>query len=116
MSSQVAKLCPMFLLMAVTRGRWRPNGPPRQSASAQSSRCIRGSLRAKFILVIVALQIAVMGAVTVVVERHQREAIIEQARLRALSLGQSLATLSEGYLLGYNFAKLEQVAETADGR
>jgi signal transduction histidine kinase len=72
---------------------------------------IRGSLRAKFILVIVSLQIALMGAVTVVVDRNQREAIIEQARLRALSLGESLATLSEGYLLGYNFAKLEQVAE-----
>ena len=72
---------------------------------------IRGSLRAKFILVIVSLQVALMGAVTVVMERNQRKAIIEQARLRALSLGESVATLSEGYLLGYNFAKLEQVAE-----
>ena len=72
---------------------------------------IRGSLRAKFIIVIVTLQIALMGAVAVVVERNEREAIIEQTRLRALSLGESLATLSEGYLLGYNFAKLEQVAE-----
>ena len=77
---------------------------------------IRGSLRAKFIIVIVSLQIAVMGAVTVIVERHQREAIIEQARLRALSLGTSLAALSEGYLLSYDFTKLEQAAEklTAD--
>ena len=57
-----------------------------------------------------------MGAVTVVMERNQREAIIEQARLRALSLGESLATLSEGYLLGYNFAKLEQVAERLTAR
>jgi HAMP domain-containing protein len=72
---------------------------------------IRGSLRAKFIIVIVSLQIALMGAVIVVVDRNEREAIIEQARLRALSLGMSLATLSEGDLLGYNFAKLEQVAE-----
>jgi two-component system NtrC family sensor kinase len=75
------------------------------------SSIIRGSLRAKFILVIVSLQIALMGAVTVVVDRNQREAIIEQSRLQALSLAESLATLSEGYLLGYNFAKLEQVAE-----
>jgi signal transduction histidine kinase len=72
---------------------------------------LRGSLRAKFIIVIVALQIALMSAVTVVMDRNQREATMEQARLRALSLGGSLATLSEGYLLGYNFAKLEQVAE-----
>jgi signal transduction histidine kinase len=65
----------------------------------------------KFIIVIVSLQIALMSAVTVVMDRNQREAIMEQARLRALSLGGSLATLSAGYLLGYNFAKLEQVAE-----
>ena len=49
-----------------------------------------------------------MGAVAVVMERHQRNAIIEQARLRALSLGTSLAALSEGYLLSYNYIKLEQ--------
>ena len=36
--------------------------------------------------------------------------------MRALSLGESLATLSEGYLLGYNFAKLEQVAERLTAR
>jgi signal transduction histidine kinase len=66
--------------------------------------------------VIVALEIALMGAVTVVVEHDQHRAILEQARLRALSLGASLAALSEGYLLSYNFVQLEQVAEkvTAD--
>jgi signal transduction histidine kinase len=96
----------------------RPNGrgPPLISQLLRTFRLLRGSLRAKFITVIVFLQIALMGAVTVVVERNQREAIIEQARLRALSLGQSLVTLSEGYLLGYNFAKLEQVAERLTAR
>jgi signal transduction histidine kinase len=90
-----------------------PNGcvPPLLSQPLRAFRIIRGSLRAKFIIVIVSLLIVVMSAVTVVMERNQREAIIEQARLRALSLGEGLATLSEGYLLGYNFAKLEQVAE-----
>jgi HAMP domain-containing protein len=79
---------------------------------------VRSSLRAKFILVIVALQIAVMSAVIVVIEYHQREAIIEQARLRALSLATSLAALSETYLVNYNFVKLEQAAErlTADDK
>jgi signal transduction histidine kinase len=73
--------------------------------------CIRGSLRAKFIVLIVALILALMGAVTLVVERHQRRAIFEQTRLRALALGASLAAVSEGYLLSYDFIQLEQIAE-----
>jgi signal transduction histidine kinase len=72
---------------------------------------IRGSLRAKFIVLIVSLEIVLMGAVTFVVEGHQRRAILEQTRLRALSLGTGLAALSEGYLLSYNFVKLEQTTE-----
>jgi signal transduction histidine kinase len=72
---------------------------------------LRGSLRAKFIVLIVSLEIVLMGAVTFVVEGHQRRAILEQTRLRALSLGTSLAALSEGYLLSYNFVKLEQTSE-----
>jgi signal transduction histidine kinase len=72
---------------------------------------LRGSLRTKFIVLIVSLEIVLMGAVTFVVEGHQRRAILEQTRLRALSLGTSLAALSEGYLLSYNFVKLEQTSE-----
>jgi signal transduction histidine kinase len=72
---------------------------------------LRGSLRAKFIVLIVSLEIVLMGAVTFVVEGHQRRAILEQTRIRALSLGTSLAALSEGYLLSYNFVKLEQTSE-----
>ena len=71
----------------------------------------RGSLRAKFILAIASLIIALMGAVTFVVDRHQRQAVLEQARLRALSLAKGLAAVSEGYLLSYNFIQLEQVVE-----
>jgi signal transduction histidine kinase len=77
----------------------------------QALQIIRGSLRAKFIVLIVSLEIVLMGAVTFVVEGHQRRAILEQTRLRALSLGTSLAALSEGYLLSYNFVKLEQTSE-----
>jgi methyl-accepting chemotaxis protein len=79
-------------------------------------RLIQGSLRAKCIVVIVSLEITLMATVGLLMERHQRSGILEQTRLRALSLGTSLAALSEGYLLSYNFAKLEQVAEkiTAD--
>jgi signal transduction histidine kinase len=101
---------------ALTESASNRRVPPLIAQPLRAFRIMRGSLRAKFIIVIVFLQIALMGAVTVVVERNQREAIIEQARLRALSLGQGLATLSEGYLLGYNFAKLEQVAERLTAR
>jgi signal transduction histidine kinase len=72
---------------------------------------IPGGLRAKFLLIIVTLQIGVMGAVTVVVEHRQRQAIIAQARLRALSIATGLAALSQGYLVSYNYVNLEEAAE-----
>jgi signal transduction histidine kinase/ActR/RegA family two-component response regulator len=72
---------------------------------------IRGSLRTKFIVAIVLLQIIAMGTVAVVMERHQRDAMLEQTQLRALALARSLAALSESYLLSYNFFKLEQIVE-----
>ena len=78
------------------------------SLPQQGLQLIRGSLRTKFILLIVSLEIVLMGAVTFVVEGNQRRAILEQTRLRAVSLGTNLAALSEGYLLSYNFVKLEQ--------
>jgi signal transduction histidine kinase len=71
------------------------------------------SLRVKFIVVIVALQLALMGVITVVIEHRQHAGILDQARLRALSLALSLAALSEGDLFSYNFVKLEQTAEKA---
>jgi signal transduction histidine kinase len=109
--SRVHKLSRTSPLIAAIRELWQAWRYTVPNLLLHVFPVIRCSLRAKFILVIVSLQIALMAAVTVVVERNQREVIIEQARLRALSLGESLATLSEGYLLGYNFAKLEQVAE-----
>jgi signal transduction histidine kinase len=116
MSSQVAKLSPMFIRLTVNSGRGEAKLHILVNTPLRALRMIRGSLRAKFILVIVALQVAVMGAVTVIMERHQRQAIIEQARLRALSIATSLAAGSEGSLLSYDFIKLEQAAEkvTAD--
>jgi signal transduction histidine kinase len=111
MASQVDKPRSAEIPRVHTESHPNGRGPPLFSQLLRALRILRGSLRAKFIIVIVALQIALMSAVTVVMDRNQRRAIMEQARLRALSLGGSLATLSEGYLLGYNFAKLEQVAE-----
>jgi signal transduction histidine kinase len=116
MPSRVAKRSPTFLLMALAKGWWEAQRSRLASLPLRAFQSIRSSLRAKFILVIVALQVAVMGSVAIVMERHQRKAIIEQARVRALSLGTSLAAVSEGNLLGYNYIKLEQAAEklTAD--
>jgi two-component system NtrC family sensor kinase len=116
MSSHVSKPFSTSFLMAEATGTWQAQQSHLAALPLRVLRFIRGSLRAKFIIIIVSLQIAVMGAVTLVMERHQRSAILEQARLRALSIGMSLAALSEGYVLSYNFAKLEQAAEkvTAD--
>src|SRR5215510_2493189 len=116
MSSHVSKPFSTSFLMAEAMGAWQAQQSYLAALPLRVHRFIRGSLRAKFIIIIVSLQIAVMGAVTLVMERHQRSAILEQARLRALSIGMSLAALSEGYVLSYNFAKLEQAAEkvTAD--
>jgi two-component system NtrC family sensor kinase len=75
-------------------------------------RRMRGSLRAKFILAIAALIVALMGTVTVIVNRQQHAALLEQARLRAVTLARGLAAVSEGYLLSYNFIQLEQVMES----
>ena len=111
MSSQVTRLSPTLILRAASTGKRQDHWPRLVSLPARTFQIIRGSLRAKFIIIIVALQIAVMGAVTVVMEHYQRQAIIEQARLRALSSASSLAALAEGYLLGYNYIKLEQAVE-----
>jgi hypothetical protein len=48
------------------------------------------------------------GAVTVVMECHQRSAIIEQTQLRALPIDRTRAALSDGYLLSCNGITLEQ--------
>jgi Single cache domain 3 len=111
MSSRISKLSPTFVRLAVPRGRQGAQWSPLTKLPLRAGQLIRGSLRAKFIVVIVSLILVLMGAVTLVVERHQRRAILEQTQLRALALGASLAAVSEGYLLSYDFIQLEQVAE-----
>src|SRR5215471_1731339 len=69
------------------------------------------SLGAKFIAVIVVVQFTVMGLVTLVVEKRQRQIILHESQKRARTLASNLAALSEGYLLSYNFVKLEQMTE-----
>ncbi|RMF84759.1 MAG: HAMP domain-containing protein [Nitrospinota bacterium] len=69
------------------------------------------SLKTKFAWVIVLVQISLMLLTTVVIEKQQRRMILEQYQKRAFSQATNLAALSEGYLLTYNFVKLEQTVE-----
>src|SRR5262249_9667725 len=111
MAIHVSNLSPMYTLLAMARGG---GGAFRSRLTTLSQRLFQRhwrSLRVKFIVVIVALQLALMGVITVVMERHQRAGILDQARLRAISLALNLAALSEGNLFSYNFIKLEQTAE-----
>jgi PAS domain S-box-containing protein len=112
MPNRVSKLGPLFLFIAAIRGlrqarRYIVTG----NLPLRALEYFWGSLRAKFIVVIVSLEIALMGAVAVVMETHLRRAILEQTRLRAVSLGASLAAMSQGSFLSYDFIQLEQATE-----
>src|SRR5712692_8270457 len=106
MASRVNNISPMSALLAVTRAAGSAFWSMLTTLPQRSFQRHWRSLRVKFIVVIVALQLALMGLITVVIERHQRTGILDQARLRARSLALSLAALSEGDLFGYNFIKL----------
>jgi PAS domain S-box-containing protein len=76
------------------------------------------SLQAKLLLGTVLVLLLVMAAVFVVVEHRQRGAIIEEVQRRGEVIARSLAAISTGPLLLYNFTALEQnvarVASEAD--
>lgn len=111
MFTQVIKRSALFPPRVATRGLQDNHRSMLRSLQQRVLQLVWGSLRAKSILVIVSLVVTLMGAVTFIEDGHQRQAILEQTRLRALSLGSSLAALSEGDILNYNFAKLEQATE-----
>jgi two-component system sensor histidine kinase AtoS len=74
------------------------------------------SLRTRLLVGTVFVIVLVMTAVVAVVEHRQRAAIIGEVERRGESLAQSLATMSYGPLLLYNFTALEQnVARVAAG-
>src|SRR5215470_12797740 len=106
-----SELSTMFPLLAGSRGQQEVREYTLTNTPRRVLQLIQGSLRAKCIVAIISLEIILMAAVGFLVERHQSRGILEQTRLRALSLATSMTALSEGYLLSYNFAKLEQVAE-----
>ena len=76
MFSRVAKPVPTFRLLDACRGQRQAH---RSYALTKLPRrvvqLIRGSLRAKFIFVIVSLITALMGTVTFVVDHHQRQVL-----------------------------------------
>ena len=74
------------------------------------------SLRTRLLVGTVFVIVLVMTAVVAMVEHRQRAAIIGEVERRGESLTQSLATMSYGPLLLYNFTALEQnVARVAAG-
>jgi HAMP domain-containing protein len=111
MAGRIRRLCSTFVCTAVTRGRSGDQWSSLACLPLRAVQLIQGSLRAKFILAIVFLIIMLMVTVTGVVNHRQRRAIIEETRSRALTLGATLAAVSEGFLLSYDVVQLEQAAE-----
>jgi len=76
------------------------------------------SLQAKLLLGTLGVLVLVMGGVMVVVERGQRQAIIDEMERRSEVLARSLAAVSTSPLVLYSFTELEQhvarVATEAD--
>jgi PAS domain S-box-containing protein len=66
------------------------------------------SLRTKFLVGTLLVVSAVMGALVLIVEQRQREAIIREVRQRGLVLAGDLAALSTAPLVLYNYTQLEQ--------
>lgn len=66
------------------------------------------SLRARLLGGTVLVITLIMGAVTVVIEERQREAIVGEFERRGEVLARNLAAMSYGSLLLYNFTALEQ--------
>jgi PAS domain S-box-containing protein len=66
------------------------------------------SLRTKLLIGTVLIVAVLMLAVTAVVERRQRTAIIEEVHRRGTVLAEGLASVSAGALVLYNFTVLEQ--------
>jgi PAS domain S-box-containing protein len=73
------------------------------------------SLRARLLGGTVLVIALIMGAVTVVIEERQREAIVGEFERRGEVLARNLAAMSYGSLLLYNFTALEQSVARVGG-
>jgi PAS domain S-box-containing protein len=77
------------------------------SASSQPARGF-SSLQTKFLVGTLLVVASVMGALVLIVEHHQREAIIQEVQKRGDALARDLAAGSTGALVLYNYTQLEQ--------
>jgi PAS domain S-box-containing protein len=82
-----------------------PAGAPSEPAPAHRHFL---SLRTKFLVGTLLVVSAVMGALVLIVEARQREAIIREVQQRGLALARDLAAVSTGPLVLYNYTQLEQ--------
>jgi PAS domain S-box-containing protein len=74
------------------------------------------SLQAKFVLAAVLVTTLLMATVMAVVERRQRAAVIGEVQRRGTVLAGSLASMTTGPLLLYNFTALEQAVTRLDAQ
>jgi len=72
------------------------------------------SLQTRFLLGAGLVILIVMVALIAIVERRQRTAIVEEVRRRGAVLAESLAAVSTGSLLLYNYTALEQNVARVD--
>jgi PAS domain S-box-containing protein len=66
------------------------------------------TLRARLLVATVVVIVPIMAGVFLLVERHQRAAIVVEMQHRGEVMARSLAAVSQGPLLLYNFTALEQ--------
>src|SRR5690242_13612845 len=116
MVSHINKLYPMSALLTVARERGASCWTRLSALLRRAFPMLCASMRVRTLALIASFHLGALRAIVVVMDHHHRAGMLEQARLRALSLALSLAAKSEGDLLNYNFIKLEQTAEkvTAD--
>ena len=100
------------VLRPVRRGEraGRPLHPAAEDLAGEApvSRERLVSLQSKFIAATVLVIALTMAGLIAIVEHRQRAAIIEEVQRRGMVLVQSLAAVSSGPLLLYNFTALEQ--------
>jgi len=95
---------------AQTRRAGQPADPGRLPATARRFVSLRTKLLVGTLLVVA----GVMGAVGVIVDRRQRDAIIHEVRQRGMVLARDLAAVSTGSLVLYHYTQLEQNVARVD--
>ena len=93
----------------------RPVAPRRGASEPVSSPRPFLSLRTKFLVGTLLVVSAVMGALVLIVEARQRDAIIREVRQRGSALARDLAAVSTGPLVLYNYTQLEQHVVRLEG-